>query len=69
MNITKEMAEKFYKEICTIVYGDYNKRCGGSMSVAFIGKIMKISNEESRELCDAMVHYGITEKLDEMIIL
>ena len=69
MNITKEMAIEFYKNLCKKVYGDENKTQGGIMTIGLIADHMQISFEKAKAFCDAMINYRITEKCSGMIIV
>lgn len=67
--ITREQATAFYNDLCSTVYGDSNKVCGGVMSVELIANRMGISFEKANDFCDAMIKYRITEKQGGMIVV
>ena len=69
MNITKEMATEFYRELCDTVYGDENKNSQGVMSIALIADHMEIPLERARAFCTAMIKYEITERQNGMIVV
>lgn len=69
MEITKEQARNFYRDLCGTVYGDSGKSSGGIMSIALIATHMRISNVEAEAFCDAMIEHGITERSYGMIVV
>ena len=69
MEITKEMATEFYRDLCGTVYGDPTKNSQGIMTVELIAEHMKISVEKANEFCNAMIKYGITERQNGMIVV
>jgi len=69
IEITKEMATEFYRDLCGTVYGDPNKNSGGVMSIGLIADHMKISIEKANDFCNAMIKYGITERQGGMIVV
>lgn len=67
--ITKTQANEFYNKLCEKVYGNANKTQQGIMSVGLIADHMEITVEKAKELCNAMIRYGITERSNGMIIV
>lgn len=59
---TIKAAREFYRDLCGVYNGNANKTCQGIASVEHIAEAMGVSVSETQELCDAMVHYGITER-------
>jgi len=69
MEITKEQATNFYRDLCGTVYGDPDKTCGGIMGTWCISEHMGITYEEAENYCNAMIKFGITERQNGMIVL
>lgn len=69
IEITKEMATEFYRDLCGTVYGDPNKNSGGVMSIGLIADHMQISVEKANDFCNAMIKYDITERQGGMIVV
>ena len=67
--ITKEMAERFYGDLCEEVYEDRTKNSGGIMSVELIAEHMGISVGDAENFCNAMIKFGITERQGGMIVV
>ena len=62
LNITKEKAAEFYRDLCGTVYGDSEKKCGGIMSEELIADHMGIDKELAHAYLRACAEYGITER-------
>ena len=69
MEITKEMAKEFYRDLCGTVYGNADKNSQGVMSIGLIADHMLISVEKATLFCDAMIKYGVTERQGGMIVV
>lgn len=67
--ITKEMAERFYGDLCEEVYEDRTKNSCGIMSEALIAEYMGISIEDAENFCNVMIKFGITERQGGMIVV
>ena len=60
--ISKSVATEFYRDLCGTYNGDANKTCQGIASEEHIADTMCIPLGLAKEMCVAMIHYGITEK-------
>lgn len=69
IEITKEMATEFYRDLCGTVYGDPNKNCQGVMNEVLIAEHMGISVLRANLYIHAMIKYGITERQGGMIVV
>ena len=69
IEITKNQAKKFYRDLCGTVYGNANKNSCGVMSIGLIADHMRISIEKANAYCNAMIKYGITERQSGMIVV
>ena len=67
--ITKEMAERFYGDLCEEVYEDRTKNSCGIMSEELIAEYMGMSVEDATNFCNAMIRFGITERQGGMIVV
>ena len=67
--ITKEMAIRFYGDLCEEVYEDRTKNSCGIMSVELIAEHMGMSVEDTTNFCNAMIKFGITERQGGMIVI
>lgn len=58
---TKMQTREFYKTLCFMYNGNENRTCQGIASAEHIAEKLKLDLSATRELCNAMVFYGITE--------
>ena len=52
IEITKNQAKKFYRDLCGTVYGNANKNSCGVMSIGLIADHMRISIEKANAYCN-----------------
>lgn len=69
IEISKERAIEFYRDLCGTVYGNANKNSQGVMSIGLIADHMQISVEKANDFCNAMIKHGITERQGGMIVV
>lgn len=63
MNITKEMAMEFWRDLMGTLWGDSEcKATHGIMSVALIADHMRTTTERAERFLFACRKYGITER-------
>lgn len=59
---TREKAQEFYKMLCFVYNRNENRTAQGIATAEHIAEHLKLDLDVIRELCDAMVYYGITER-------
>lgn len=59
---TEMEAREFYKTLCFMYNRNENCTCQGIASAEHIAEKLKLDLSATRELCNAMVFYGITER-------
>ena len=69
IQITKEMAQEFYRDLCGTVYGDFTKNSQGIMSIGLIADHMAIPYLKAYAFCNAMIKYGITERQNGLVVV
>lgn len=60
--ISADKAKEFYKILCFMYNRNENCTGQGVASVEHISEKLKLDLDTTRELCNAMVYYGITER-------
>ena len=60
--ISTDKAKKFYKTLCFMYNRNENCTGQGVASAEHIAEYLRLDLDTTRELCDAMVYHGITER-------
>lgn len=59
---TETKAKEFYETLCFMYNGNENRTCQGIATAEHIAEKLRLDLSTTRELCNAMVFYGITER-------
>ena len=60
--ISAEKAKEYYKTLCFMYNDDENNTCQGIVTAENLAEKLHIDITATRELLNAMVYYGITER-------
>lgn len=60
--ISADKAKEFYKILCFMYNRNENYTCQGIATAEHIAEYLKLDLNITREICNAMVYYGITER-------
>ena len=68
--ITKGQATEFMRDLRGSMYASYNGTSENkTVSVMTIARVMETTIKKANEFCEAMVRYGITQKVGGMYVV